>query len=153
MDSVDSRILKALSADARVTNSELAKRVGMTPPGVLDRVRKLEKHGIIEGYETRINARKVGLGMTALVMVHTNEKVGETAVGDALAKLLEAQEIYYLTGEFCYQMKVRVRDTEDLARFLEKVGSIPKVRDSLTTLVLKTIKETLALRLDDSKEV
>lgn len=149
MDKVDFEILTALSEDARVTNAEIAKRVGMTPPGILDRVRRLERQGVIERYETRVNPKKVGLWMTALVTIQTNENVGETAVGDALAKLPEAQEVYYLSGEFCYQMKVRVRDTDDLTRFLEKVGRIPKVRDSRTTLVLKSLKETLSLRLSD----
>lgn len=150
IDKVDRQILSILAKNARIANAEIAKRIGMTPPGVLDRIRKLEAKGIIEGYETRINTKKINLGMTVLVMVQTNENVGLNEVGNKLAELSEAQEIHYLTGEFCYLMKVRVSDTDDLTRFLEKVGKIKDVRDSRTTLVLKTIKETLQVRLDES---
>ena len=147
LDKTDKKILNILNENARVSNVEIAKRIEMTPPGVLDRIRKLEKKGIVTGYETRIDAQKVGLGMTILIMVQTNENVGVNQVGKELVKLPKVQEVHYLTGEFCYLLKVRVGDTEDLTAFLEKVGTIKNVRDTRTTLVLKTLKETLKLDL------
>ena len=147
IDKIDREILLLLGANARVSNAEIAKRIAMTPPGVLDRIRKLEKRGVIKGYETRIDTRQVDLGMTVLIMVQTSENVGINKVGEALAKLSKVQEVHYLTGEFCYMLKVWVRDTDDLTCFLEQIGKIKNVRDTRTTLVLKTIKETLELAL------
>jgi len=147
IDDIDRKILVLLGQNARISNSEIAKQIVMTPPGVLDRIRKLEKRGVIKGYETRIDTKKVDLGMTVLIMVQTSENVGINEVGEALAKLSRVQEVYYLTGEFCYMLKVRVSNTDDLTLFLEQVGKIKNVRDTRTTLVLKTIKETLELDL------
>ena len=147
LDKIDRKILNMLSEDARISNAEIAKKLKMVPSGILKRIRNLEEAGVIKRYETRIDHKKVGLNMSALIMIQTNENIGVNKVGGELAKLREVQEIHYLTGEFCYLMKVRVKDTDALSLFLEKVGKIKNVRDSRTTLILKTIKETIELNL------
>ena len=148
IDKTDKEILKIVKNNARVTNAEIAKRIGMAPSGVLERIRKLERKGVIEGYETRIDSKILGYGLTTIVLIKTNENVGTMALGDELAKLPEVLEVYCTAGEFSYLCKVCVRDIDDQAKFLYKLGNIEGVVDCQTTLVLKTIKDSISIEPD-----
>ncbi|MFP4168672.1 MAG: Lrp/AsnC family transcriptional regulator [Desulfonatronovibrionaceae bacterium] len=153
LDEKDLQILNIIQGNSRVTNAEIARQVGMAPSGMLERVRRLEKKGIIRGYEARMDAGKLGLVLTVFIMIKTEEGVGSTRIGNALAAKSEVQEVYFIAGEYNYQLKARVRDTEHLAGLLKSFGAIPGVRDSRTTLVLESIKETLKLPIPDGKVV
>jgi Lrp/AsnC family leucine-responsive transcriptional regulator len=97
-----------------------------------------------------VDPGKLGLVLTVFIMVKTEEGVGSTRIGNALAGEEEVQEVYFIAGEYNYQLKARVRDTEHLSGLLKRFGTIPGVRDSRTTLVLESIKETLRLPLPGS---
>ncbi|HXV62797.1 MAG TPA: Lrp/AsnC family transcriptional regulator [Vicinamibacteria bacterium] len=143
LDPVDRRILALLQEDARTPNAEIARRVGLVPSAIFQRLRKLEKLGVIVGHETRIDPRAVGLGLTAFIFVKADERVGSRETADRLAKLPEVQELHHVAGEDCYLVKVRVEDAARLGKLLrEKVGGIRSVRSTRTTIVLETIKET-----------
>src|ERR687897_997739 len=77
IDEMDRRILSLLQQDARLPNAEIARRVGMAPSATLERLRKLEERGVIQGYEARLDARKLGLGLTAFIYIRAQEKAGE----------------------------------------------------------------------------
>ncbi|MCP3966405.1 MAG: Lrp/AsnC family transcriptional regulator [Lentisphaerae bacterium] len=147
MDAIDQKILNLLNLNARITNSEIGKNIDMTSAGVAERIKKMERNDLITSYETRINHRCAGVDFTTLILVSSDEKVGETAVGHKLAELDEVQEVHYLTGEFCYLIKVRVKDSDKLTEFLIKVGKIPNIRDTRAMVVLDTIKESLKLKI------
>ena len=148
LDAVDLRILALLQEDARTTNAEVGRRVGLVPSAILQRLRKLEKRGVIVGHETRIDPRSVGLGLTAFAFVRSDERIGSRETARRLTKLPEVQELHHVAGEDCYLVKVRVRDAADLGRLLrEKVGAIGSVRSTQTTIVLETLKETGKLPL------
>jgi Lrp/AsnC family leucine-responsive transcriptional regulator len=150
LDSCDMRILALLQEDARMPNAEIGRRVGLVPSAIFQRLRKLQKLGVIVGHEARIDPRAVGLGLAAFVFVKADERVGSRATALRLAKLPEVQELHHVAGEDCYLVKVRVPDAAELGRLLrEKVGVIGSVRSTRTTIVLETIKETgrLPLRL------
>jgi Lrp/AsnC family leucine-responsive transcriptional regulator len=148
LDPVDLQILALLQKDARTSNAEIGRRVGLVPSAIFQRLRKLEKLGVILGYEARIDPRAVGLGLAAFVFVKVDERVGSRETALLLAKLREVQELHYIAGEDCYLVKVRVADTAELGRLLrEKVGVIGAVRSTRTTIVLETIKETAKLPL------
>lgn len=147
IDEIDKQILNLLKDNARISNAEIAKRIEKAPSAVLERIRKLEKKGIIEGYETRINSKNLGLNLKTIVLIKTDENVGSMALGDQLAKIDEVQEVLCLAGEYSYLCKVNVKDTDAQSDFLVKLGAIPGVVDSITTLVLKSIKEGLSVKI------
>jgi Lrp/AsnC family transcriptional regulator, leucine-responsive regulatory protein len=148
LDSVDLRILSLLQEDARSPNAEIGRRLGLVPSAIFQRVRKLEKLGVIRSYETRVDPRAVNVGLAAFIFVVTDDRVGSHATALRLAKLSEVLELHHVAGEDCYLVKVRVADAEDLGRFLrEKLGAIESVQSTRTTIVLETIKETAALPL------
>ncbi len=148
IDEIDKKILKLLQKNSRISNAEIARQVGMAPSGILERVRKLEKKGIILGYETRLNHKKLGKNLTVLILVKTEDAVGSFDIGERIARISEVQEVFYLAGEYNYLIKARVCDTEDLTRLLKKFGELGGVKDTRTTLVLKEILETLEIDLE-----
>ena len=148
MDSTDLHIIEALQANARTSNAELARDLGMAPSAVLERIRKLEQKGIITGYEARIAPRAVGLSLTAFVFVRAEEKPLTGKTGVALSKIPEVQEVHHVAGEDCYLVKLRVRDTEELSRVLQaQISTIKNVKGTRTTIVLSTVMESAKLSL------
>jgi len=146
LDLVDRTILARLQRNARVTNVEIARELGMAPSAILERIRKLEHRGVIQGYTARLNPQAVGLGLTAFVLVRSSEPVGSGSVGTSLAKVPEVQEVHHVAGEDCYLLKVRVADPEDLSRVLrERFGRLKGVRSTRSTIVLTTVKESTEL--------
>ncbi len=145
VDAVDKRIIEIVGEDAKISNADLAKRIGMAPSGTLERMRKLEGKGVIKRYETRVDPAAVGVDLTTFVLVKTTENVGATVIGEKLAEFPCVQEVHFLAGEYCYLLKIRVRNVEAHAAFLRKLGTVKGITGTQTTLVLQTIKETLAL--------
>ena len=146
LDHIDRAILVRLQSNARVTNAEIARALRMAPSAILERIRKLENRGVIEGYTTRLNPHAVGLGLTAFVLVRSSEPVGSGSVGASLARVPEVLEVHHVAGEDCYLLKVRVADPEDLSRVLrERFGRLKGVRSTRSTIVLTTVKESTEL--------
>ncbi|MBG0778133.1 MAG: Lrp/AsnC family transcriptional regulator [Desulfovibrionaceae bacterium] len=148
LDDVDRKLLGLLQENARISNADLARRVGMAPSAVLERVRKLERRGAILGYEARIDPKALDMGLTAFTFVRTEETPGSIESGELLARIPEVMEVHHTAGQDCYLLKVRVADTEALGRLLIEFGRIETVRDTRTTIVLTTVKESLALPTD-----
>jgi Lrp/AsnC family transcriptional regulator, leucine-responsive regulatory protein len=146
LDETDRQIVSFLQRDARMANAEIARRLGMAPSAIFDRIRKLEERGIIDGYEARVNAKSVGLGLTAFIFVRGEDGPGDPKTGQLLAKIPEVQEVHHVAGEDCYLVKVRVADTDSLGSLLrERFGALKSVRSTRTTIVLGTLKETYRL--------
>ncbi|MEK7348229.1 MAG: Lrp/AsnC family transcriptional regulator [Candidatus Eisenbacteria bacterium] len=142
LDSSDRTILALLQENARTPNSEIARRVGLAPSAVLERIRKLERTGVIQGYEPRIDPRALDAGLLAFIFVHAEERIGGLEAGRAIACLPEVQEVHQVAGEDCYLVKVRVAGTEALGALLrDGIGTIKSIRSTRTTIVLSTVKE------------
>lgn len=152
IDALDRKILIALQQNARISNADIARMVGKAPSAVLQRIRRLEQRGVIEGYEAKINSKALGLGLTAFIQVLADEQVGSTRGGEELAEVPGVQEVHYCAGRDAYLVKVRVADTEGLARMIAKIGELRIARDTNSTIVMRTIKETLSLPLDGGQE-
>jgi Lrp/AsnC family leucine-responsive transcriptional regulator len=151
MDDISLQILKILQEKARVPNIEVARQVGMAPSGVLERVRKLEKQGIIDGYEVRLNPARFDRSLVAFVIVTPEPGSDESELGRALAAIPDIQEVHYVAGEDGWVAKVRAADTARLERIRrEKIAALPQVRSTRTLIVLQTYKETARIPLDDS---
>ncbi len=151
INDIDIKILNIIQQDARIANAEIARQIGLAPSAVLERLRKLEERGVIRRYTAEIDAAEVGFGITAFVFVRTNECGDGT--DQLLAQIPEVLEVHDVAGEDSYLLKVRAKNTEDLAKILrEKFKSLPNVISTRTTVVLQTIKETIALPLDRMTE-
>ena len=115
----------------------------MAPSATLERLRKLEERGVIQGYEVRLDPRKLGLGLTAFINVKANDKQGEIDTGERLKQHPNVLEVHHIAGEDCYLVKVRATDTEELGRMLRAdISSLPGVTSTRTTIVLGTLKES-----------
>ena len=141
IDDVDARILKILQDNARTSNAEIARQVGMAPSAILERIRKLERKGVILGYQTRLSPAALGNRMTAFTLVHTEEALGTMETADRLADLPEVIEVHYVAGQDSYLVKSRTRDPEHMTRLLNTIGRIATVRSTRTTIVLSPVKE------------
>jgi Lrp/AsnC family leucine-responsive transcriptional regulator len=151
MDDISLKILKILQEKARVPNIEVARQVGMAPSGVLERVRKLERQGIIDGYEVRLNPARFDRSLVAFLFVALRPESGESELGEMLAAIPDVQEVHFVTGEDGFMVKIRAADTDRLERIRrEKIAALPQVRATRTLVVLKTYKETARIPLDDS---
>jgi Lrp/AsnC family transcriptional regulator, leucine-responsive regulatory protein len=143
LDSVDRQILELLQTDGRMANAEIARRLGMAPSAIFDRIRKLEERRVITGYEARVDPRMLGLGLTAFIFVRADEITANARTADELGRMGEVLEVHHIAGEDCFLVKVRVADTEALGVLLrERISAIKSVRSTRTTIALGTSKET-----------
>lgn len=141
-------ILSIIQGDARITNSEIGRRMKMAPSGILERIRKLKERGVIKDYVTRLDPKAIDLDLLAFVFLKTNEKDEKWDVGTAVARIPEVLEVHDIAGEDCYVLKVRTKDTSSLYRLLrDQLGKIKAITSSKTTIVLRTVKETSGLPL------
>lgn len=152
IDDLDLRILNILQDDGKVSNAEIARKVGKAPSAVLERVRKLRRNGIIKGYECIVDHKILGRALTAFTSIRVEEGVGATEVGEKLAEFPEVLEVHYTAGRDSYLVKVRVEDTEALQATLAKFGTITAVRDTNSTIVLTTVKESRVIPLPSNDE-
>ncbi len=150
IDGIDDKILNIIQQDARISNVEIARQVGLAPSATLERIRKLEECGVIQGYVTKLNSAEMGFGLTAFIAVKTQDYCDDT--DKFLAAIPEVLEVHDVAGEDSYFLKVRVKDTKALSKLLrEEFRNVPNVISTKTTVVLQTVKETIALPLEKSK--
>jgi Lrp/AsnC family leucine-responsive transcriptional regulator len=143
VDAIDVRILEALQADARTSRAALAGTVGLSPPAVHERIKRLEQSGLITGYHARLDPSRAGAELLVFVEVLIDPPAREASVLDALAECPEVQEVHHVTGEYSCLIKARVADRDGLKRLLlDKVNAQKGVRRTRTTLALATILES-----------
>lgn len=146
LDETDLQILELLQANARETQVEISRVVGLAPSAVLERIRKLEARGTLRGYAAQIEPKALGLGLLAFVAVRSDEAGSENRIAQALAELPEVLEVHHVAGDDCYLIKVRAHDAEHLGHLLRtRISRVPGVRSTRTTIVLETVKETARL--------
>ncbi len=149
LDRYDRRILEALQQDGRISNQELADRIGLSASPCLRRVRALEESGLILGYRALLDARRLGLTLLALVHIsmdrHTPERFAHFDA--AVSELPEVLECLLITGqEADYQLKVIVRDMEAYQTLLlNKITRIEGVSGVHSSFVLRRVVERTAL--------
>jgi Lrp/AsnC family transcriptional regulator, leucine-responsive regulatory protein len=142
MDETDLKILALIQPNSFLTNSELAKKVHMAPSAVLERIKKLEQKGIIEGYPTRIKPDALELNLLAFIFIKTSEGPGNASVAKLLTKIPEVLELHHIAGEDCYLAKVRAKDPLSLIHLMREKFKSPNILSTKTTIVLETLKET-----------
>lgn len=149
IDEIDRQILNILQQNARTANAEIARQIDMAPSAVLERIRRLEARGVIQGYEARINPEALGLGVLAFVFVRSRDFAGEARTAELLAQIPEVLEAHHIAGEDCFLLKVRMPDAKALGRLLrDRIGSTGAVQSTRTTIVLETVRESARLPLE-----
>ena len=138
MDDIDARLVSALVADARASYAELARLVGLSAPSVLERVRRLERDGVIRGYSADVAPAAVGLAVTALVGILQREGAEQDDLAQALAGIEEVEDCWFVAGEEAFVVKVRVADVDALEHTLGVLRRTPGVARTRTTVVLST---------------
>ncbi len=149
LDAIDRKILALIQDDAKLSQAELAKAVGLTAPSVNERIRKLERSGVIKGYVALLDERKLGHDITAFVEIFIEHPKFESGFIEAAGDLDEVLECHHITGEFSLLLKVRVKDMAAFRRLLiEKLNTVRGVRQTRTLIVLATSKEQRRIKID-----
>jgi Lrp/AsnC family leucine-responsive transcriptional regulator len=142
---VDLHILRLLQEDGRITNADLARSVGLSPPSVLQRVRKLEDHGLIQRYTTVLNSNRLGYQLMVFVMVslalHRDQPIER--FHRAISQIPEVLECHNVSGEFDFLIKVVAKDMRHYESFVrEKLSRIDGIGKIQSCFVMSTTKQT-----------
>ena len=144
LDEIDRRILEMLQADCKVALARVGEQVGLSAPSVVERVRKLENEGFIQGYHARLNARRLGLDVIAFISVWTAHPQVIKDFGAKLAQLSELEDVlecHHVTGDPSLLLKVKTRNTQSLERLISALRSLAGVERTETNVVLSTLVE------------
>jgi Lrp/AsnC family transcriptional regulator, leucine-responsive regulatory protein len=151
LDRFDVAILRELQADARISNAELAQRVGLSPAPTWRRVRRLEEQGVITGYRAEIDRRRIGLGVLAFVRIDADRHAASAtlALEDAIRARPEVIACHYISGSGTFELQVLATDLDSFSRFARDVLlALPHVKDLHTSFSLGEVKAGAGLPLD-----
>jgi Lrp/AsnC family leucine-responsive transcriptional regulator len=151
LDAIDCRIVAELQADGRLSNVELADKVGLSPSPCLRRVKRLEQDGYIEGYRAALRRDRIGLGFSVFLGVkidgHTNERA--LAFEKAVVEMPEVIACHLVSGESDYFLEIVVPDLPEYQRFLVgKLLNLPIVREVRSNIAIQTLKAGAPLPLE-----
>jgi Lrp/AsnC family leucine-responsive transcriptional regulator len=150
LDATDKKLLTLLQEHGRMTNARLAQEVGLSPPAVLERVRRLESSGIIEKYVAILNREQAGFNIQTIIMVClSHHQISSLQnVKERLTQMDEVLECHQLTGEVDFLLKVAVKDMHSYTDFVNnKLSGIPGIQNVKTSFILETLKNSTALKL------
>jgi len=150
LDKFDLAILNELQMDGRLTNAELASRVGLSAAPCWRRVRALEEGGFIKGYHAEIDRHRIGLGVLAFVRLDADRNNGEStrAMEEAIRKIPEIVSCHYISGAGTFELQVVSRDLDTFSQFARNVLiNLPNVKDLHTSFSLGEVKDSSALPL------
>jgi DNA-binding Lrp family transcriptional regulator len=151
LDALDRRILRELQDDGRITNVELARRVGISPPPCLRRLRALEEAGYIKGYRALLDAKLLGYDITVFALVHLSSQADadlrqfeEFVRGQPLVR-----ECWMLSGEIDFILKCVAPDLKTFQSFVTELTAAPHVRNVKTSLTLRNSKDAALVPMED----
>jgi DNA-binding Lrp family transcriptional regulator len=150
IDSIDRAILKTLQQNGRIRNTDLAGRVGLSPPPCLRRVRLLEEAGVIERYMALVDPSKVGMGLTLFARVWlTGQDEGTlSCFVEAIKKLPQVVECHLMAGDSDFLLRIVAKDLDEYRRFqTEHLGNIRGVRSIKTEVLMQNIKRSFEIPL------
>ncbi len=151
LDETDIEILKELQTDGRMSNSDLAERVGLSPTPCLRRLRRLEQEAFIQGYSVNLDRARVGLELTVFVGVKVARAhdVEANAFVDAVLRLPEVVSCHLVSGEMDFLLQVVVPDLQAYEHLLlGTLLKLPSVQDIRSNFAIRTFKSATALPLD-----
>jgi DNA-binding Lrp family transcriptional regulator len=151
LDKFDLAILSELQNDGRLSNTELASRVGLSTAPCWRRVRALEEAGFIRGYHAELDRQKLGLGVLAFVRLDAERNTGDStrALEEAIRKLPEVVSCHYISGTGTFELQVITQDLASFSRLArESLINLPHIKDLHTSFSLGEVKASSALPLD-----
>ena len=151
LDKFDLHILQELQNDGRLSNTELASRVGLSTAPCWRRVRALEEAGFIKGYHAELNRQKLGLGVLAFVRLDAERNTGDStrALEEAIRRLPEVVSCHYISGTGTFELQVVTRDLESFSRLArDHLIHLPHIKDLHTSFSLGEVKASSSLPLD-----
>ncbi len=144
MDKIDEKILKNLLVDARLSARQLSLKLGMSTVTILSRIKKLEKAKIIKGYAALLDHEKLGYDLTAVIeIIAKKDKIVQ--VEDELSEIENVCAVYDVTGNTDTLIIAKFKGREDLSKFVKNLSSILNVENTITHVVLNTVKEDFRL--------
>lgn len=152
-DLIDRKILEILQENAKITNAQLSKEIGLSPAPTLERVKKLENAGIIQSYHARLNPQSIGLGVSTFITVtltgHKKEHI-DKFIG-YVNNIPEIVEVHHITGAGDFMLKVVSTDIPAYQKLLvEVINEIPEIDNTQSTMVLSTFKDTKVMPIPDT---
>lgn len=154
LDNIDCQIIEILQDEGRIANSELAKRVGLTTTPTLERVKRLEREGVIKGYTAWIDREKIDKGLTVFCSIKLSvHQLAELETFKAkIEKTPEILACYNITGDYDYLLHVVVKDTAEYEKFMrKKLTRIPGVETIYTSIALSVMKEQSKIEMNHDK--
>ena len=151
LDPIDRHLLAELQAQGRITNVELASRVGLTAPPCLRRVRALEESGVIRGYHADLDGARLGFAITVFAMVSLKSQAEDALRGfeEHIRTLPEVRECHMLNGEIDFILKIVARDLQSFQEFLtSSLTPAPNVASVKTSLTIRTAKQLPGVPLE-----
>lgn len=145
LDEIDLRILEILQVDGRITNAKLARAVGLSAPPMLERVRKLERNGVIKSYRAIIDAHSLGRNFYVFCAVNLDVKALALASGfeEAVVAMPEVLECHHIAGDIDFLLKINVADQEHYKQFvIGKLSNIEGINRMQSWVVLSTSKDS-----------
>jgi Lrp/AsnC family leucine-responsive transcriptional regulator len=147
LDDLDNKLLQILQQQGRTKRNELAEEIKLSVPAVSERLKKLEDHGIIEGYYAKVNRKAYGLDILAFIYVIMESSQYYKDLIKNVEHHRQILECHSVLGDGSHLLKVLVRNTEALEKLLSEIQSWPGVISTKTTYVLSTIKETTEINI------
>lgn len=143
LDKTDLHILRLMQENARISNADMARELGMAPSGILERVKKLEQKNVIQQYTTRINPVALQQKLLAFIFIKAADGPGcSNNTTLEIAKIPEVQEVHHVAGDDCYLVKIRTYDSASLMHLMRThFSKLTNITSTRTTIVLETVKE------------
>jgi DNA-binding Lrp family transcriptional regulator len=143
LDETDLRILNILSTNSKLGNKEIAAQVGLTVTPTFERIKRMERHGVIKGYSVKLDKKKIGRGLLVLCQVSLKAHNSDLLIGfeNEVVHLGEVTSCYHIAGNYDYLLSIEVRDMDEYQRFLkEKLAAIPNIANVQSSFVMSTLK-------------
>ena len=147
LDGIDRQLLDELQTDCKRSLKEIGATVGLSPPSVMERVRKLESAGIIRGYHALLDARKVGLDTSAFIGVSISSPRSLSVFEEWVDSIPQVLECHHVTGGHTLLLKVKTQNTADLEKLISRIRSMEGVASTETMVVLSTHTERVEVAL------
>ena len=152
LDKIDRKILDILQSNAKITNAQLSKEIGLSPAPTLERVKKLENSGIIKSYHAKLDTDKIGMGVSTFVYatLKGHNKSNIEIFMEAINKIEEVIECHHVTGSGDFVLKVIAKDIASYQQLmLEKVSDISVVDNLQSMVILSTFKDSKVLPIPE----
>lgn len=143
LDETDLRILEILRSNSKLGNKEIAADVGLSVTPTFERIKRMERQGVIKGYTAVLDKKKIGKGLLVLCQVSLRAHNSDLLIGfeDEVVHLDEVASCYHIAGNYDYLLSIEVKDMDEYQRFLkEKLAAIPNIANVQSSFVMSTLK-------------